>query len=84
MYVLQGGDEVGIKQSKKSITILVVAAMDGVLEKMVVINNSRCPRAFDAINRNPKHLPNCISWKSNPKAWKSDRHFRGVACGIQP
>ena len=36
--MLQGGDESGIKRSKKRITILVVAAMDDVLEKMIVIN----------------------------------------------
>ena len=73
--MLQGGDEAGIKQSKKRITIFVVAAMDDVLERMVMINNSCCPRAFDAINQNPKRLPNCICWKSNRKSWMTTDIF---------
>lgn len=75
-YVLQSDDDAGVKQSKKRISILVVAAMDGALEKMVVINNSRCPRAFDAINRDPSRLPSCISWKSNRKAWMTTEIFK--------
>ena len=45
-FLLQGSDLAGPKQSKKRISILIVATMNGHLEKMIVINNARCPRAF--------------------------------------
>lgn len=79
-YTLDASDNAGTKQSKKRISILLVAAMDGHLEKMVVINNARCPRAFKAINNDLQRLPSSIIWKWNKKAWMTTAIFSEWLC----
>lgn len=74
--LLEGDDPAGTKVSKKRLTVFIVAAMDGHMEKMVVVNNSQTPRAFKAIGNNPNRLPSCIIWKSSKKAWMNWHIFR--------
>ena len=45
-FLEQGQDPAGGKVSKKRMTILLVAAMDGHLEPMVVINKSSSPKVL--------------------------------------
>ena len=52
--LLEGDDPAGTKVSKKRLTVFIVTAMDGHMEKMVVVNNSQTPRAFKAIRNDPK------------------------------
>ena len=74
--LLEGDDPAGTKVSKKRLTVFIVAAMDGHMEKMVVVNNSKTPRVFKAIGNNPDSLPSCIIWKSSKKAWMNWHIFR--------
>ena len=44
--LLPGSDKVGIKQSKKRLTILLFASTVGKLEPKMVINKAEAPRAL--------------------------------------
>ena len=55
------GDAAGTKISKKRLTVLVVAAMDGHLEHMIIINSALHPRAFKDIHQDLSRLPSCIN-----------------------
>ena len=46
-------------------TIYIVAAMDGHMEKMWVINSSLKPRAFKEINKDLQRLPTCTEWRAS-------------------
>ena len=69
-------DPAGCKVSKKRLTIFIVAAMDGHLEQMFLINNSLKPRAFKPIQFNSSRLPSCIKWTSSKKGWMNSGIFR--------
>ena len=57
----------GTKGDKSRVTIYVVAAMDGHMEKMWLINSSLKPRAFKRINNDFNRLPACIEWRASKK-----------------
>ena len=58
---MEDADKAVAKISKKRITVLLTAAMDGSLVAMEVINQYLHPRAFSAIKQDLKRLPPCIS-----------------------
>ena len=60
--LLQEQDPAGTKRSKKRISVLVVAAMDGAMENLLVINSALKRKAFSKIKNDLKRLPACIEW----------------------
>ena len=61
--------------SKKRITVLLTAAMDGTLLAMEVVNQYLHPRAFSSIKQDLKSLPPCISWSASKKGWMTSDIF---------
>ena len=72
----QGQDPAGCKVSKKRMTVLLVANMDGHLEPMVVINKSLRPRSFKRIGNDPTKLPSYIQCRANSRAWMDSLIFK--------
>ena len=68
-------DKAGAKMSKKCITVLLTAAMDGTLLAMEVVNQYLHPHAFSSIKQDLKKLPPCISWSASKKGWMTSDIF---------
>ena len=73
--IMEDADKAGAKISKRRITVLLTAAMDGTLVAMEVINQYLHPRAFSAIKQDLKRLPPCISWSASKKGWMTSEIF---------
>ena len=72
----QGTYPAGSKVSKKRITVFIVAAMEGHMEQMIVINQYLKPRAFSRIHYDTNKLPVCMQWKATPKGWMNSTIFK--------
>ena len=71
----EDADKAGAKMSKKRITVLLTAAMDGTLLAMEVVKQYLHPRAFSSIKQDLKRLPPCISWSASKKGWMTSDIF---------
>ena len=56
--------------------MFIVAAMDGHMEQMIVINHYLKPRAFSRIHYDTNKLPVCVQWKATPKGWMNSSIFK--------
>ena len=74
--LLADDDPPGAKVSKKRMTILLVAAMNGNLEKILVINTALKPRAFKKIKNDLSRLPTCMIWRATKKGWVNSKVFQ--------
>ena len=64
------------EESKKRIRVLVIAAMDGHMEQMIVINTTRFPRNFNAINKDLSSRSPFINWKWTSKSLHESHYLR--------
>ena len=71
----KGDDPAGTKMDKKRLTLYIVAAMDGHMEQVTVINTALKPRAFKKIDYDYNRLPNCIQWRASRKGWMTSELF---------
>ena len=73
--IREDADNAGAKMSKKRITVLLTAAMDGTLLAMEVVNQYLHPRSFSSIKQYLKRLPPSISGSASKKGWMTSDIF---------